>query len=191
MSPSNYMPTEPFGPYADIIDLMRSGDEGALEEAQKQGIRRDRLWDMAMPGLEGLSDYYNKIMGGAWQDTPIGRSAQASIMKGTSGLKGRVRQLMASRGMSGQPMETSGLMQAEMQGGQAMNQLPVSQVPAATQFLGGSLPGMTQLARPEFKNVQTGALQYLGQVLPYNLGLEGMYDKWSNQIGQGQGMQSV
>lgn len=191
MSPASYMPTEPFGPYKSIIDLMRQGDLASLEETQKESIRKDRLWDMAMPGLESLTKYYDKIMGGAWQDTPTGRAAQAQVMQNTSSLKGRVRELMASRGMSGQPMETQGLVGAEMAGGQAMNQLPLSQVPAATQFLGQTMPGATQLANPQFKNVQTGALNYLGQVLPYNLGLEGMYDKWSALLGQGQGMQGV
>jgi hypothetical protein len=183
-----YMSVTPFGPYGNIVDLMGSVDRGALEEAQLDSIRRRRLWDTAMPGIESLADYYGKTIGGAWEDTPTGRAAQAQVMRNTSNLKSRIRDLMASRGLSGQALETSGLVNAELSGGRALNELPVSQIPAATRFMSGTLPGLTQLTQPRFKNVQTGALQYLGQVLPYNLSLEGMHDKYSYLLGQGQGM---
>jgi len=190
MSPA-FMPTTPTGRYRSMVDLMDQIDRAQFDEAQKQGARRERLWDVAMPSIERLSEYYDKTLQGGWSDTPIGRAATASVMRSTSNLKKRIRETMAARGMSGQPAETTALVDAELSGGQALNQLPLSQIPAAESFAGGTLPSLAAASAPQFPRVQTGAMQYLGQVLPYNLQLENMYDKWANLIGRGQGAQDV
>ncbi len=78
-----------------------------------------------------------------------------------------------------------------MAGGRAIQEAPISQLGTATQAAGGVLPSLTQLSRPEFPRVQTGALQYLSQVLPYNLSLEGLYSRFAEQLGQGVGQEEV
>ncbi len=190
MSPQ-FMPTEAGGRAGSIIDLMEQVDRAQFEEAQVAGARRGRLWDLAMPGIERLADFYGKTLQGDFAGTPMGRAATASVMRSTSNLKKRIRETMAARGMAGQPGETTALAGAELQGGQALQQLPLGQLESAERFTAGTLPSLTAATTPQFPKVQTGALQYLGQVLPYNLQLEGMWDKWSHLLGRGQAGQEV
>ncbi len=186
MSP-RFMPTEPTGRYKSLIDLMEQIDRGGFEEFQKEGIRRDRLFDIAMPGIEKMAELSGKILEGDFEDTAIGRATQSQAMRGTANLKKRIREVMAARGMSGQPLEASATLSAEISGGTELQRSALSQVPGAMETAGRTLPSLTALAQPRAPRVQTGALQYLGQVLPYNLNLEGMYDKWAHLLGRGEG----
>ena len=190
MSPS-FMPTNPTGQYKEMFDLMGQIDQGTWEDQQRESIRRQRLFDIAMPGIEKFADYTNKVLEGDFEDTAIGRATQSQVMRNTSNLQKRIKEVMAARGISGGALETSGMVQAEIAGGTDLNRTAVSQVPGALQAAGSTIPGLTQLAQPRQTQVQTGALQYLGQVLPYNLNLEGMYDKWSNLEAQGQGREQI
>lgn len=187
MSPAIDFLTPPTGKVESIIDLMERIDRGSFEEFQKESIRRDRLFDLAMPGIEKLSEFTNRVLGGDFENTAIGRAAQAQAARSTSNLKQRIRESLGARGLAGQPLETSALLQADIQGGAEVSRAALSALPGAFQAAGQTLPGLTQLAQPRAPQVQTGALQYLGQVLPYNLNLESMFDKWANLLGQGQG----
>ena len=191
MSPTGDFLTPPTGRVEDILDLMERSDRGSFENFQKESIRRDRLFDLAMPGIEKLSDFTNRVLEGDFENTAIGRAAQSQAARSTSNLKQRIRENLGARGLSGQPLETSALTQADIQGSGEVNRAALSALPGAFQAAGQTLPGLTQLAQPRAPQVQTGALQYLGQVLPYNLNLESMFDKWANLLGQGTAQNQV
>lgn len=185
----NLMPLQPTGAVKQSIDLMQQIGMGGWEEFQRESQRRGRAWDIMMPGLERMSEMYGGILEGDWQDTPMGRAMQANIMRSTEGLKGRISELMHKRGMTGQPMETGMLGQAELGRGAELGRIPMAMMDKAGQFFGQTMPGVTSLAQPRQPQVQTGALQYLSQVLPYNLGIQQMTGRWEEMLGWGQGQQ--
>jgi len=188
---ARFMPTEPTGRFRSLIDLMEQIDRGQFEEAQVAGARRRRLWDVAMPGIERLGELSRATLEGRFRETPVGRAAEAGVMRQTAGLRSRIRDLMARRGVTGQPIEAAAMGRAELAGGEALQQIPISEIGRAEQVAGGVLPSLTQLTRPEFPRVQTGALQYLGQVMPYNLSLEGLYSRFAEQLGRGRGEEEI
>lgn len=181
---------EPTGAAGRSIRLMEQIGMGGWEEYQRQMQRRGRAWDIMMPGIEKLSEMFGGILEGAWQDTPMGRAMQANIMRTTAGLKGRISELMAKRGVTGQPLETGMLGRAELGRGAELARVPLALMGQAGEFFGKTMPGVIGMAQPQQPQVQTGALQYLSQVLPYDLGLRQMRGRWEEMLGMGEGMQA-
>ena len=139
------------------------------------------------PGLESMAEMFGGVLQGAWQDTPGGRALQANIMRSTEDLKGRIKTLMAGRGVAGQPLETGALREAELGRGAELGRVPLALMGRAGEFFGRTLPGIASSTQPRQPQVQTGALQYLSQVLPYNLGQQQMQGRWEEMLGFGQG----
>ncbi len=188
--PNGQLPLEPSGSIKQMIDLMQQIGMGGWEEFQKEAQRRGRAWDIMMPGLESMAEMYGGVLQGAWQDTPMGRALQANVMRSTEDLKGRIGTLMAKRGLAGQPLETGALREAELGRGAEMSRIPLAVMGQAGQFFGQTMPGVVSQAQPRQPQVQTGALQYLSQVLPYNLAQQQMQGRWEEMIGWGQGQQN-
>lgn len=184
----NGLPLEPRGGVGRLVNLMEQIGRGGYEEFQREAQRRGRAWDIMQPGLERMAETFGGVLQGAWEDTPMGRALQANIMRTTEGVKGRIRTLMARRGAAGQPLETGALREAELGRGAELARAPLAMMGPAAEFFGRTMPGVTSLAQPRQPQVQTGALQYLSQALPYNLGLRQMRGRWEEMLGAGQGL---
>ena len=184
----NGLPLEPKGGVGRLVDLMEQIGRGGYEEFQRDVQRKGRAWDIMQPGLESMAEMFGGVLQGAWEDTPMGRALQANVMRSTEDLKGRIGTLMAKRGAAGQPLETGALREAELGRGAELTRIPLAMMGPAGEFFGRTMPGVTSLAQPRQPQVQTGALQYLSQALPYNLGLKQMQGRWEELLGAGQGM---
>ena len=185
--PNGQLPLEPKGGVGRLVDLMEQIGRGGYEEFQRQIQRRGRMWDIMQPGLERMGELYGGVLEGAWEGTPMGRAMQANVMRSTEDLKGRIRTLMARRGAAGQPLETGALREAELGRGAELGRIPLAMMGPAAEFFGRTAPGVTGITEPRQPQVQTGALQYLSQALPYNLGLQQMRGRWEEMLGFGQG----
>jgi hypothetical protein len=145
------------------------------------------MFDLLQPGLERMAETYGGILEGAFEETPAGRALQANVERRTADLRGRIRNLMARRGAAGQPLETGALRDVELGRGEALTRIPLELMGEAGEFFGRTLPGVTGITQPRVPQVQTGALQYLSQALPYNLGLQRDIGRYQFETGFGQG----